>query len=301
MKSAQGRFYPHPYVMLTLAPLIWGGNSVAGKLAVGHISPALLTSFRWLGAMLIVLPFALPHLKRQWSDLKPHLPLLLALGVIGFSAFNNIMYLALNHTSAINVGIEQAAIPMLVFIINYLFFRLRTTRRQMIGFGLTLLGVVIVVTNGNPLGVLDQSLNYGDLIMMIAVLLYAVYSAFLIKVPQIHWLNFMAILGFSAFVTSAAFAIFDWYQGNQITPDLQAMAVVVYIAIFPSIIGQIMWMRGLERLGSNRGGVFINLVPVFSSLFAILLLGESFELFHAISLLLVLLGIGLAQSRAKTR
>ncbi len=301
MKSAQGRLYPHPYVMLTLAPLIWGGNSVAGKLAVGHISPALLTSFRWLGAMLIVLPFALPHLKRQWSDLKPHLPLLLALGVIGFSAFNNIMYLALNHTSAINVGIEQAAIPMLVFIINYLFFRLRTTRRQMIGFGLTLLGVVIVVTNGNPLGVLDQSLNYGDLIMMIAVLLYAVYSAFLIKVPQIHWLNFMAILGFSAFVTSAAFAIFDWHQGNQIAPDLQAMAVVVYIAIFPSIIGQIMWMRGLERLGSNRGGVFINLVPVFSSLFAILLLGESFELFHAISLLLVLLGIGLAQSTAKTR
>ena len=284
-----------PYLMLILTTLIWGGNAIAGKMAVGHVSPALLVMLRWFFAMIIILPFAWPHLKRELPQLKPHLPFLFALGAIGFAFFNNIFYLALNYTSAINVGIEQAAMPLMVFILNFLIFRITANWLQLLGFALTLFGVVITITNGNPMGILDQTLNYGDLIMLVAVAAYAGYSVALRNKPKIHWMNFIAILGFSAFLTSIAFAAWEWNAGKLIPPDTQAMAIIAYIAIFPSIIAQLFWIRGLELIGSNRGGVFINLVPIFASILAVLLLGESFHGYQGVALVLVVSGVWLAQ------
>jgi len=299
MQKFTNWFINQPYLLLVLTSMIWGGNAIAGKMAVGHISPALLVCLRWLFALAIILPFALPHLKRELPRLKPHLPYLFALGALGFAFFNNIMYLALNHTSAINVGIEQAAMPLVVFGLNYLLFKIKASALQMLGFTLTLVGVVITITRGNPLGILDQNLNFGDLIMLLAVLIYGGYSVALKNKPEIHWINFIAILGFAAFLTSIVFVLFEWYTGKIILPDWHAWGVVAYIAIFPSIIAQLFWMRGLELIGSNRGGVFINLIPIFGSLFAIVLLGERFQTFHAVSLVLVIGGVALAQYTRK--
>ncbi len=295
MQKFSDWFVNQPYLMLTLTPMIWGGNAIAGKMAVGHISPALLVCLRWFFALLIILPFALPHLKRELPHLRPHLPYLFALGAIGFAFFNNIMYLALNYTSAINVGIEQAAMPLVVFLLNFALFRIRSTWLQIAGFVLTLLGVATTITNGNPFDIFNQTMNYGDLIMLVAVFAYGGYSVALKNKPEIHWMNFIAILGFSAFITSIFFALYEWNSGNIVLPDWQAMGIVAYIALFPSIIAQLLWMRGLELIGSNRGGVFINLVPIFGALFAILLLGEKFQLFHAVSMVLVIGGVALAQ------
>jgi len=293
-------FVNQPYLLLTLTPIIWGGNAIAGKMAAGHISPALLTSMRWFFAMAIVIPFALPHLKRELPRLKPHLPFLFALGAIGFALFNNIFYLALNYTSAINVSIVQAAMPLVVFMLNFAIFRIKSNTLQLVGFALTLIGVVIVITNGKPLSVFSQTLNFGDLIMLVAVFCYGGYSVALRNKPEIHWLNFIAILGFSAFVTSAIFSLYEWYAGQIILPNWRAMGIVAYIAIFPSIIAQLFWMRGLELIGSNRGGVFINLVPIFGAALAILLLGEQFKLFHALAMVLVVGGVVLAQNKNRT-
>jgi len=298
MKKISDWLVNQPYLLLTLTSMLWGGNAIAGKLAAGHISPALLTSLRWLFALAIVLPFALPHLKRELPRLRPHLPFLFALGAIGFALFNNIFYLALNYTSAINVGIVQAGMPLVVFALNFAIFRLRTNALQLFGFALTLIGVVITITGGNPLGIFNQTINFGDLIMVVAVIAYGGYTVALRSKPEIHWLNFIAILGFSAFLTSALFSFYEWYAGQIILPDWRAMGIVAYVAIFPSIIAQLFWMRGLELIGSNRGGVFINLVPIFGAIFAVLLLSEQFQLYHGLSLVLVVGGVILAQSKS---
>lgn len=299
MTKAINWFVNQPYLLLTLCAMMWGGNAVAGKLAVGHISPALLTSLRWFFTMMVIMPFAYPHLKRELPGLRPHLPFLFLLGTAGFTIFNNVMYLALNYTSAINVGIEQAAMPLVVFILNFLLFRIKTTSLQIIGFTLTLIGVIIIVTNGNPMGIFNQTMNFGDLIMMLAVLAYGGYSVGLRQKPQMHWLSFIAILGTSALISSLFFTAYEWYSNNVIWPDYRATQLIVYIVIFPSILAQTLWIRGLELIGSSKGGVFINLVPIFGASFAILFLGESFHLYHGVALTMVVGGVALAQAKRK--
>ena len=198
MQKHTNWFVGQPYLLLTLTAMIWSCNAIAGKMAVGHISPALLTTMRWLIALIILLPFALPHLKRQLPELRPHLPFLFLLGGVGFALFNNIMYLALNYTSAINVGIVQGAMPLVVFLLNFALFRIKTNGMQMIGFSLTLIGVILTITRGDPLSLFTQSINFGDLIMLIAIFAYGGYSVGLRNKPQMHWLSFITILTFSA-------------------------------------------------------------------------------------------------------
>ncbi len=288
-------FVRQPYLLLTLAAMIWGSNAIAGKLAVGQISPALLVSMRWIFAAMVILPLAWPHLKRDWPTIKQHLPFLFVLGTMGFTLFNNIMYLALYHTSAINVGIEQASMPLMIFLLNFILFRIKTNYLQLTGFTLTLVGVVIAITNGDPLGIFSRSTNFGDLIMLVAVACYAGYSVALKNKPDIHWLSLVSVLGVSALITSFLFTGFEFYRGDLVLPNWYATGIVIYIAIFPSLIAQISWIRGLEMVGSNRGSLFINFVPVFSSAFAIILLREQFHLFHALALCLVVGGVWLAQ------
>ncbi|MCP4183872.1 MAG: DMT family transporter [Hyphomicrobiales bacterium] len=295
MKKLVFWFVRQPYLLLTLAAMIWGSNAIAGKLAVGHISPALLVSMRWIFAAMVVLPLAWPHLKRDWPTIKPRLPFLFVLGTMGFTLFNNIMYLALYYTSAINVGIEQASMPLMIFLLNFILFRIKTNYLQITGFTLTLVGVVIAVTNGDPLGIFSQSTNFGDLIMLVAVACYAGYSVALKNKPDIHWLSLVSVLGVSALITSFLFTGLEFYRDELVLPNWYAAGIVIYIAIFPSLIAQISWIRGLEMVGSNRGSLFINFVPVFSSAFAIILLGEQFHLYHALALCLVVGGVALAE------
>ncbi|MGI9350195.1 MAG: DMT family transporter [Rhizobiaceae bacterium] len=285
----------HPYVLLAITTLLWGGNAVAGKLAVDHISPFLLTLLRWAIACLVLFPFALPHLKRDWAAIKSNLLFLLALGATGFAVFNNLMYLALNHTSAINVAIEQASMPLIVFALNYLLFRTNITAFQVIGFIITLIGVAVTATRGNLFSIGEQSLNFGDILMIGAIMVYGMYSVFLRNKPDIHILSFLFVLGTAAFFATIPFAGYEIAVDTLLWPDLQGWGVVFYAALFPSIISQLFWVIGLEQIGSNRGGLFINLVPIFGAMLAIAILGEKFQTYHAIGLVLVLGGIALAQ------
>ncbi len=287
------------YVLLTFTALLWAGNAIAGKLAVGHVSPFMLTSCRWLTAMAIAIPFALPYLRRDWPVIRKNLGFLFALGAIGFTVFNNLMYLALNFTSAINVAIVQASMPLIVFLLNFLLFGLRATNLQLIGFILTLIGVATVAARGSLGTILSLDFNIGDLFMLIAIMTYGSYSVFLRKKPDIHWLSFISVLGVSALIASLGFSAWEIGTSKVIWPDLEGWAVVLYTAVFPSIIAQVLWIKGLEIIGSNRGGVFINIVPIFGSALAILLLGEVFHLYHAAALVLVIGGVWLSQREVK--
>ncbi|WP_075997219.1 DMT family transporter [Salaquimonas pukyongi] len=292
--------YGQPYILLLLTALFWGGNAVAGKLAVGHVSPFLLTALRWAAAMAIVYLFALPHLKRDLPAIRRNIWFLALLGAIGFTVFNNLMYSSLIYTTAINVAIIQAAMPLIVFLLNFLLFGLRTTGLQLAGFALTLVGVATIASSGSLEVLARLAFNLGDLLMFVAIMTYGAYSVLLKQKPQMHWLSFISVLGTSALLASLPFVAHEALTGTLVWPDLQGWGVVLYTAIFPSILSQVFWMRGLELIGSNRGGVFINLVPVFGSALAITILGERFHLYHAIALVLVIGGVWLSQRRRKT-
>ena len=292
MKSSP---FANPYLLLTITALAWGGNAIAGKLAVDHVSPFLLTSIRWIIACSIVLPFAYSHLKKDLPVIKKHFWFLVALGASGFGVFNSLMYLALTYTTAINVAIEQAAMPLIVFALNYMLYQTRVTLFQVLGFLITLIGVAVTATRGDILGLTNQSFNLGDIIMVCAIMVYGGYSVFLKNKPDIHLLSLMSMLGMSAFVMTIPFVIYEFSADSLIWPDQQGWGVILYAAIFPSLVSQLFWVMGLEKIGSNRGGLFINLVPIFGAILAILILGEQFQLYHAIGLILVLGGITIAQ------
>ena len=219
------------------------------------------------------------------------------MGASGFTAFNVLMYSALQFTSSINVVIMQSAMPLVIFAGNLLVFRLAASRRQFAGFLITLVGVVLIVSNGHPAMLLHGGLNIGDGLMMIAVVLYAAYSIALRAKPDIHWKSFFSILVTAAFLTSIPAAIYEAMRGNAIAPvTLQGVLVGLYAALFPSIVSQLFFIRAVEQLGANIAGLYINLVPVFGTLLAVLLLGEAFSWHQALALLMVIGGILFAQN-----
>ncbi|MCP4317924.1 MAG: DMT family transporter [Hyphomicrobiales bacterium] len=287
------------YLLLIITTLGWGGNAIAGKLAAGHISPALLTSGRWIIALAAVLPFALPHLRREWQTIRTHLLFLLVMGSVGFALFNNFYYLALNHTSAINGAIEQASMPLLVFVANFLLFGQRVSPGQIIGFFISLVGVCLVATNGNLAGILRLEIGYGDALLILSVVFYGAYTVALRWMPKMHWLSSITVLAAGAIIGGLPFTILETASGYMHLPDTQGWLVLVYAAIFPSIVSQACYIRGVELIGPNRGGLFINLVPIFGTFFAVTLLGEELHIYHLTALALVLGGIALAEHKSR--
>lgn len=287
--------YRQAYIFLCLTTLFWGGNAVASRLAVGHVSPMMLTTLRWILSSSLLVFFAWPHLKRDWPAIRAKLPLLAFLGMMGFTGFNALFYSSAQFTSAINIAIEQGAIPMVIFVVNFLLFRLRVTSLQVAGFMLSLVGVAIVASHGEFARLLDLDVNFGDALMLVAVLLYAAYTVGLRLKPDIHWLSLMFVL--SLFALLASFPLVAWEAATDrlIVPDAQGWMVVGYVVVFPSLLAQSLYIRGNELIGGNRAGLFINLVPIFGTLLSIVILGEEFFAYHAVALTLVLGGIWLAE------
>ena len=290
------------YLALVTATLCWGGNAVAGKLAVGHVSPMVLTFNRWSLAMVIVLAVATPQIRRDWPVIRRHLPLLALYGIIGYTVFNALLYSALEYTGAINVAIAQAGIPMLIFLLNFALFATRVSLLQIAGFGLTLVGVALTAAHGDLGSLLRLDVNFGDLLMLFAVAAYALYAVILRYKPAIDWKSLMAIPALAALLSSAPLAVWETQAGTAIWPDATGWAVCLYTGIFASLVAQVCFIIGVEGLGANRAGLFINLVPVFGTLLSVTLLGEALQLYHVAALVLALGGIAIAESgKAKAR
>lgn len=283
------------YSFLVITTLFWGGNAVAGKLAVGHVSPLLLTSARWVLAAAILLLLGWNHLKRDWPLIRGSLPLLILLGALGFAAFNIFLYSALLYTSAINVSIEQAGIPLVIFVANFLLFGLRVSAGQIAGFVLTLCGVALAASHGEPSRLFELDINLGDGLMLIAVLLYAGYSIALRYKPDIHWMSMLTVLSVAALALSIPPTFGEFAYGAGIVPDALGWGIIIFSVVGPSIVSQALYIRGIEMIGANRAGLFINLVPVFGTLLSIIVLGEALQAWHVLALALALGGIALAE------
>lgn len=283
------------YFFLVIAALCWGGNAVVGKLAIGHVSPMILTMWRWIFACALIFALSLPQLKKDWPVVKRHLPLLFGLGAIGYTLFNVLLYSAVHYTTAINVTIEQAAIPFLIFLANLLFFRIRISLAQVIGFSLTLVGVALTASHGDLKSLLELELNFGDALMLIAVAAYAAYTILLRWRPPVDWRTLMAIPALAALLCTLPLVGWEISSGNAVWPDAYGWVVALYTALFASLVAQIFYVQGIVHIGANRAGLFINLVPVFGTLLSVLILGEELYGFHILALVLALGGIAIAE------
>lgn len=292
----------NPYFLLILAPLIWGGNAVASKLAVNEIAPMTLVLLRWTMASVVLLPFVLPAVKRDWVLIRQHWLLLSAYGCFGFAAFNLLFYTAIYTTTAINLALLQASIPILILGINGVFFRHGFNVMQIVGLCLALIGVALIVTAGHLLALLDLSLNKGDGIMLIACVIYALYSIGLRYKPNISWSSFIFVLAISAWLTSLPFALYEiWVLESEVQWSLNSILLIIYIGVFASIVAQLAYAKGIGLIGASRGGFALNLVPIFGVILSVFILDEMLKIYHIIALILVLGGIALSEKSSKSK
>jgi drug/metabolite transporter (DMT)-like permease len=295
------RAWANAYLLMVLTTLSWGANAVASRLAVGHISPMVLTSLRWSGVFAILLLLIRGQLRRHWPVLRAHWRLTALNGALGFTVFNGMMYVSAYSTSAINIGILQGAIPVLVLIGAFLAFRTPVSLMQAIGVATTLVGVAVTASQGDIRVLAALRFVPGDLLMLLACLLYAVFMVCLRQRPPVPALvYFTALTGFACLASLPLLAA-EIALGHAFLPTPQGWLILAFTVIFPSLLSQLFFLRSVDLIGPGRTGLFVNLVPVFAPILAVLILGEPFGLYHAVALVLVLGGIFIAERRRPVR
>jgi drug/metabolite transporter (DMT)-like permease len=285
------------YLLLVLTTLMWAGNGIAGRLAVDQVSPMVLTCLRWVIVVTILTPLVGRQVVAEWPQLKERWLFTTLMGIFGLTAFNALFYAAAHHTSAINITLFQGSIPVFVLVAMVLFFRARVIPLQIIGMIVTLIGVMIVSVKADWQILKTLALNIGDVWMLIACVFYSIYTLGLRYRPAVPSLVFFAAIAVVAFASSLPLVGMELVQGTAQFPTPKGWLILLYVALMPSLLSQIFFIRGVELIGPARAGLFVNLVPVFGALLAVALLGEPFALYHAIGLALVLGGIWLSERK----
>lgn len=298
IERATQRLYQWPGLLLTLTAVFWAGNTVAARLAIDQISPFMLTTLRWVLVAAVLWPVYGGEIRKHWGQIRPRLFAIVMLAVLGMSGFNALYYVAAHYTSAINMGILQGALPIFVLAGAYLAHGTRGGLVQLAGVLITAVGVVVVATRGEPLAILEVEFNKGDLAMLAACVLYAFYTVALRDRPLMPGAAFFTLLALIAAVTSLPLVAFEALTTGVAMPTLQGWLVTAWVAIFPSTLSQLFYLRGVDLIGPGRAGVYVNLVPVFAAVLAVVLIDEPFAAFHAVALALVIGGIWLAQRTA---
>lgn len=297
MRASPAALWQSPYLLLTLAALQWAANTVAGRLAVGEITPMLLVTLRW-GLVLVML--AALHgraLRAEWPALKPHVGLLLLLGLSGYTGFTAFFYAAAHHTTAANMSIIQGSMPFFVFTLAWLARGRRVGLAQALGMALGIAGVALVATRADWEVIRTLSFNIGDLFMIGATISYAIYTVWLDGRPSVTALTFFTALVAFALITSLPLTLIEAATTGTDWPTAKGWIIAILVSIFPSFLGQVFYIRGVELIGPGRAGIFVNLIPVFGAAMAVVFLGEPFGWFQGIGLALVMAGIVLAQKR----
>jgi len=277
--------------------LVWAGNAIVARAAAAEVPPLGLAFWRWALATLIVAPLALPHVRRDARAMLNHWPIVLLLSAIGIAFFNAGLYIAAHTTTAINITMMQASLPVLVVLASYLIFGDRITSAQAAGIALSLIGALTLVAHGELHVLTGLEFDIGDLWMLAACLLYALYTALLRLRPDVHPLSFL----FASFLIGAVlllpFYVGETLHGHPMPLTTNALLAIAYVAVFPSAVGYFAFNRTVEVLGANTAGLSVYLVPVFGTLFAVLLLGERPQLYHGVGIALIAAGIVLAVRR----
>jgi drug/metabolite transporter (DMT)-like permease len=290
-----------PYLLLSLTGLFWAGNIVLARHVGNHVPPITLTTIRWFGVFLILLPFAWPHLKRDWPALRAHLPLMVLLSAIGFAFNNAISYWAMQYTQALNALLIQSSGPLFVALWSLVLFGVRLTAAQLAGIAISLLGVLTIILRGDFAALATISFNKGDVMFAASLLSFGLYSALIPRRPSTHQLSLISFTTLCGALLLVPFSVWEFSTGARLKFDFLTLATLIYVLIFPSTLAYLFFNRGVALIGPNRAAPFFHLVPVFGSAMAILLLGEALQPFHLIGYALVLAGVIIASRQASAK
>jgi drug/metabolite transporter (DMT)-like permease len=293
------RLYDNAYLLLSFMALCWAGNQVLGRAVAGHIPPITYSFLRWSLATVIVLPFALPHVRRDWPVIRTHWRYLAFVGAIGGGLFNTLQYIGLNHTTALNSVVLNSTGPIFIAIASFLIFRERLTLRQAGGTAVSMAGVLGIITKGDLDVLHTLAFNNGDLLLLTGMATNGIYTALLRDRPVIHWLSFLFMLFLVSALVVLPFLMWEIASGARMEVTSFTLAAVGYVAIFPSVVAYICLTRGVELIGANRSGIFLHMIPLFGALLAIGLLGEPLRVFHVIGFALILCGVALASRKGR--
>lgn len=259
-----------PYLLLSLTSLFWAGNIVLARHVGSHVPPITLTTIRWFGVFLILLPFAWPHLKRDWPALRAKLPLMLLLSLVGFAFNNAVSYWALQYTEALNALLIQSSGPLFVALWSLVLFGVRLTGAQLAGIAVSLAGVLTIIVRGDFSALAAIRFNKGDLMFASALLSFGLYSALIPRRPVTHQLSFISFTTCCGAIMLMPGALWEFWTGATLKLDALTLATMSYILIFPSTLAYLFFNRGVALIGPNRAAPFFHLVPVFGSALAIL-------------------------------
>jgi drug/metabolite transporter (DMT)-like permease len=286
-----------PYLLLCITALCWAGNAIIGRLAAGHIPPVTLSFLRWSLAFLVILPFSLKHLKRDWPAIRGKLGVMVLLSVTGIGVFNTLQYWALEHTQALNTLLLQSSGPLIVAVWSLILLGVRLTAAQVIGVILSLCGVLVILTQGDLTALSAIRFNKGDLIFLVAMITFGFYSVLTLKRPAIHSLSLAGFTFGCGAVALIPLLLRELNARPAMVIDTQNVLSLIYVAIFPSALAYLCFNRGVQLIGANRAAPFFHVVPVFGAAMAMVFLGEHPQLFHVVGFAMVLTGVYIASRK----
>lgn len=288
-----------PYLLLSLAVLAWAGNWVIGRGMRHEIGPVAMGFWRWCLALCLILPFCWDELRTKWDVVRQNWWRLTLLGMLGTVAFNTMVYVGLQHSRSTDSTLFNSIVPIYIVIISWLTFGERISLRQGIGIALSAFGVVTIVSRGNLSSLLDMSFNVGEIWILIAMLLWAIYTVLLRWRPrQLSAIAFLGAMLLLSLPTLLPFYMWELFTRGSFEISLATVAALAYYATVPSVIAYLLWNRGVAQVGPNRAGLMAHLLPIFTVVLSVVFLGEQVFGFHYLGALCVFSGITLTTSRA---
>jgi drug/metabolite transporter (DMT)-like permease len=287
------------YIMLILATSFWAGNFIVGKVAtLFEIPPITLNFYRWFVAWIILAPFTMREVLKSRLIIKENLLSIIIMSFTSISVFNSVVYYGLNYTQVLNGVLMISTIPILIIIITSIFKTEKVNIYQIAGVSVSLLGVIVIITKMEFQRLIHLQLNKGDLWILVAMLSWATYSI-IIKEKKINLRPFVLLQTLITFgvILLAPIYFLEVVSGKYLPLNLPVFLTIGYVVLFAGIGAYIFWNGAVMIIGANRAGVFLHLMPVFSSIMAITLLGESFSKFHFFGAVFIVLGIFLSSKK----
>ena len=289
------------YIMLVCATLFWAGNFVVGKIAfLTDIPPLSLVFYRWLLVWLVLLPFTFKEILKYKDTILDNLPLLFFLGFTSVGLFNSFTYLSLIHTQVINATLFNTAIPAVIILLCFLFNVEKTNKFQILGLIISVLGILSIITKLDIEILLSLNFNKGDIIMIGGVITWGIYSTLLKKkkftLPLLTLVHVICTFGLICVLPQF---FYEFSQGQFIEFNTNLVYILIFLALFPSIGSYYCWAGAVSIIGANRAGIFLSLIPLFSTIMAIIFFNEQFKLFHLIGATLIILGLFLSNKEIK--
>jgi drug/metabolite transporter (DMT)-like permease len=282
------------YVLLPLAAACWAGNHIIARAAGGHVPPASLAVLRWIVIVVVVLPFALAHLRADWPKLKSNAGLMLLFAAVGGGAFGTLQFVALHFTTALNMGVVGSVAPAFIVAVSWLLFRDRLSKLQLLGVMISLTGVLAIVSRLDVARLASFSFNGGDLIIIANMMLWAIYSACLRLRPDIHPMTFMLSMAVIAGLGNIPFALGEYAFDYRLQYTGLTLVTLLYSAFITTLLAYVAWNRGIDIVGAPRASAFLHTIPLFSAALATTILGETIEPYHILGFVLILGGVTLA-------